>query len=129
MNSHMCVIALLTLPSPWWWHMQYNVFFCAQIIGWTALHIASFAGQAAAVALLLDYGADVHAVDEVGGHDVLLHGGMSGVNYVLYTRDTCICPLLIHVHSTRELLSMWPVTMVLCSCCWTGERTLTLWIM
>jgi len=34
--------------------------------GETALHWASHAGQTAVVSVLLDYEADVHAVDEVG---------------------------------------------------------------
>ena len=41
-----------------------NIFFIQY--GGTALHKASGADQTAVVTLLLDHGADVHAVDEVG---------------------------------------------------------------
>ena len=40
--------------------------------GETALHVASGAGQSAVVTSLLDHGADVHAVTEVGDCIVLL---------------------------------------------------------
>ena len=40
---------------------------------------------------LLDHGADVHAVDEVGGCGVLLDGRVRGVHHVLYMLDTYMC--------------------------------------
>ena len=39
----------------------------------TALHKASGAGQTAVITLLLDHGADVHAVTEVGDFRLQLH--------------------------------------------------------
>ena len=46
--------------------------------GKTVLHWASGAGQTALVTLLLDHGADVHAVDEVGDCSTPL--GVFGIN-------------------------------------------------
>ena len=40
--------------------------------GETALHVASGAGQSAVVTSLLDHGADVHAVTEVGDYSTAL---------------------------------------------------------
>ena len=40
--------------------------------GFTALHTASGAGQTAVVTLLLDHGADVHEVTEVGDCSTVL---------------------------------------------------------
>ena len=48
---------------------------------WTALHCASCAGQTAVVRVLLDNGANVHAVQEVGTCGMFLDGG---ANHVLY---------------------------------------------
>ena len=48
----------------------------------TALHRASWKGQTAVVKVLLDHGADVHAVDKVGRCGVLLDGRVRGVHHV-----------------------------------------------
>jgi len=50
----------------------------------TALYFASRAGHTALVRLLLEHGADVHAVDEVGRCGVLLDG------HVLYMLNISI---------------------------------------
>ena len=57
----------------------------------TALHLASHAGWTAVVKVLLDHGADVHAVDKVGRCGVLLDGRVGGVHHVLYILDTYMC--------------------------------------
>ena len=50
------------------YHNMYNALFhISSQWGRTALHEASQAGQTAVVTLLLDHGADVHAVDKVRG--------------------------------------------------------------
>jgi len=59
--------------------------------GETALHCGSRKGQTAVVKRLLDNGADVHAVDEVGGCGVLLDGSVRGVHHVLCMLDTYMC--------------------------------------
>lgn len=46
--------------------------------GWTALHIAAFAGQAAAVRFLLDAGADLHATSHNEMANTALHGAIAG---------------------------------------------------
>ena len=56
--------------------------------GKTALHVASCAGQTAVVRVLLDHGADVHAVTKVGRRGVLLDGRVRVVHLLLYMLDT-----------------------------------------
>lgn len=51
---------------------------------WTALHCASRAGQTAVVRVLLDNGANVHAVQEVGTCGMFLDGKVRGANHALY---------------------------------------------
>ena len=41
--------------------------------------------------VLLDHGADIHAVDEVGRCGVLLDGRVRGTHHVLYMLDTYMC--------------------------------------
>ena len=55
------------------------------------LHWASYAGQTAVVRVLLDNGANIHAVDKVGRCGVLLDGRVRGVHHVLYMLDTYVC--------------------------------------
>ena len=48
--------------------ITYNALFhISSQLGGTALHVASETGQTAVVTLLLDHGADVHAVDKLVG--------------------------------------------------------------
>lgn len=70
-------------------------FYYLQFFGRTALHRASGANQTAVVTLLLDHGADVHAVDYVSMKVVLLDGRVRGKYYILYTVHGC---RLWHVH-------------------------------
>ena len=53
--------------------------------------MASRSGYTAVVRLLLDYGARVNAVDEVGRCVLLLDGRVRGVHHVLYMLDTYMC--------------------------------------
>ena len=50
--------------------------------------MASCAGQTAVVRVLLDHGADVHAVTKVGRRGVLLDGRVRVVHLLLYMLDT-----------------------------------------
>lgn len=55
--------------------------------GETALHLASRNGWTAVVRVLLDHGADVYAVDEVGRYGVLLDGRVRIAHFFLYLLD------------------------------------------
>ena len=109
---------------------NYNICLSYPQDGRTALHLAGRACQTAVVQFLLDNGADVHAMDEVGWCGVF-----QVVYNIMYIVDcTCWTHAFVSVlrapysaiqYSSSRLFSIWPVRMVimrLCSCCWRGEQ-------
>ena len=69
--------------------------------GATALHFASFACQAAVVTLLLNHGANVHAVNEVGDCSTRL--GVFGIHNYVETYFKAL-PVVCHYKQLAYLL-------------------------